>query len=246
MLFRTSLLISMTFIFLASSCEKTELPANYFESPIPSVRQTQRELLFGDFRDYQYCEVLATFKNGDELITEVYATLGCNKCPDDKWSQITADGLKAELGAEAIRLNGPRHWMLNKIRSSEGNIQYDKVASFGDIQMKLSAQISGEIIEIEYEENEVKRWTVYTFKEGNRVYRLVNPSGEKYIMQSYSRMIDNDQSVDDLAQLGSTLNLPDGWSFETEILDEDFVLTTEGQAFVIVDDLNNAYQKIVE
>ena len=164
---------------------------------------------------------------------------------EDKWSKLTKEALKADLGAEDVFLNGPRHWTLNKIRGRP-DVHYGKIASFGDIQMKLSAQITGKVIEVEYEENEVKRWTTFTFEKGNRVYRLVNDLGEKYIMQSYSRMIDSNQSIEDLANLGSVLNLPEGWSFETEILDEDFELITEGQAFVTTDDLMNAYQKIIQ
>ena len=65
-------------------------------------------------------------------------------------------------------------------------------------------------------------------------------------MQSYSRLIDQDQTIDDLATLGSRLNLPSGWSFLVEVLQADFLLVTEGQAFVITDDFDNAYQKIVD
>ena len=138
MLFRKTLMISMAFIFTISSCEEVEVPANYFESPIPNVEQTQYEIPFGDLRGYQYCEILPVFKNGDELVTEVYNTITCNKCPDDKWSLLTEDSLKAALGAEDVKLNDPRHWVLNKIRGG-ANVQYDKIASFGDIQMKLFA-----------------------------------------------------------------------------------------------------------
>lgn len=237
-------MILAAFIFIIAGCATVEIPTDYFESPVPNVEQTQRKMPFGDLRDYQYCEILPVFQNGDELVTEVYNTLTCNKCPDDKWSKLTEEDLKAELGAEDVKLNGPRHWVVNKIRSGTG-IQYDKIASFGDIQMMLGAQINGKVIEIEYQENEVKRWTTFLFKKGNRVYKLINDLGETYIMQSYSRMIANDQSIENLAELGATLNLPEGWSFETEILEKDFELVTEGQAFVIVDDLMNAYQKIV-
>ncbi|MEL6972529.1 MAG: hypothetical protein AAFO02_20350, partial [Bacteroidota bacterium] len=90
------------------------------------------------------------------------------------------------------------------------------------------------------------RTTTYTYSAGNEVYKLINPQGEEYIMQSYSRKIDQNQSMDDLATLGDRLNLPTGWSFQTEVLQADFLLVTEGLAFVITDDFDNAYQKIVE
>ncbi|MEM6630936.1 MAG: hypothetical protein AAF694_14740, partial [Bacteroidota bacterium] len=116
----------------------------------------------------------------------------------------------------------------------------------GNIEMGLSAQIQGRSAEDFYQDSEVQRTTVYTFSAGNEIYKLVNPQGEEYIMQSYSRKVERDQSIDDLASLGSRLNLPSGWSFRVEVLEEDFLLVTEGLAFVIQDDLENAYQKIVE
>ncbi|MEL6538369.1 MAG: hypothetical protein AAFQ98_23310, partial [Bacteroidota bacterium] len=128
---------------------------------------------------------------------------------------------------------------------SDDDIQYSKVADFGGIQMKLAAQIRGELIETPYTEEEVARWNTFEFHEGNRVYKLVNELGEAYIMQSYSRMIAPDQTLEELENLGTKLSLPEGWRFETEILQEDFELKTEGQAFVIIDDFENTYQKIV-
>ena len=65
-------------------------------------------------------------------------------------------------------------------------------------------------------------------------------------MQSYSRQVNRNQSIDDLRELGSKLKLPSGWTFKTEILDKDFELTAKGQAWVIQDDFGNTYQKITD
>ncbi|HAA20617.1 MAG TPA: hypothetical protein DCR93_03990 [Cytophagales bacterium] len=235
---------SLVAVVLASGCSETVLPTDYFSSPVPEVRQTQIRIPLGDFRDYRYCEVLTEFDNDGETVNEVYATIGCNKCPEEKWSEISAETLRVELGADSVYLNGPRYWVVNKIFSGQ-NVQYDKVAEFGGIQMKLAAQIRGELIQNEYEEEEVIRWTTYEYHEGNRVYKLVNEFGEEYIMQSYSQMWVPDQTIEDLESLGSRLSLPQGWRFETEVLGEDFELITEGRAVVLIDDFNNTYQKIV-
>ena len=61
------------------------------------------------------------------------------------------------------------------------------------------------------------RTTTYTYNAGSEVYKLINPQGEEYIMQSYSRLIDQDQSIDDLATLSDRLNLPAGRSFRAEV-----------------------------
>ena len=238
----TILIVSICLLLGCAGNKK--LPDNYWESPVPSIKQTQRKLPFGDLRNYQYCEVIPTFRKGDSLITEVYNTILCNKCPENKWYQLTESELKSKLGAESVKLNGPRHWVINKAKGT-GNVQYDKIASFGDVQMRLAAQIDGEIEENTYTEITVKRWTTWIYKKGNEVYKLVNPKGEEYIMQSYSRIIDKEQGIDDLSQLSLKLSLPKGWSFKTEILEKEFRLISDGQAFVVVDSLRNTYQKIV-
>lgn len=237
------LIISIFFLF---SCgNNAKLPENYFESPVPTIKQTQRKIPFGDLRDYQYCEVLPVFKNGDKIVTEVYNTISCNKCPDDKWLKLKADELKIKLGAKNVVLNGPRHWVINKAKV-DSDVKYDKTASFGDIQIRLAAQIDGEIEIKKYSDVTVKRWTTWFYHTNNEVYKLVNPQGEEYIMQSYSRQVNRTQSIDDLRELGSKLQLPSGWTFKTEILDKDFELTAKGQAWVIQDDFGNTYQKITD
>ncbi|MEM9936782.1 MAG: hypothetical protein AAF824_24350, partial [Bacteroidota bacterium] len=188
------------------------------------------------------------FECGNNLITEVYNSLSHNDCPDPDWFALNAEELKTEYGMVDVRMNGPRHWVINKIAggAANGGSGFNKVASFGNIEMSLSAQVQGRVADDYYLDSEVLRTTIYTFSAGNEVYKLVNPQGEEYIMQSYSRKIDQDLSIGSLAFLGSKLNLPVGWSFKVEVLQEEFQLVTEGLAFVIQDDLENAYQKIVD
>ncbi|MEM6318773.1 MAG: haloalkane dehalogenase [Bacteroidota bacterium] len=223
-------------------------PCENFDSPIPNEPRTQTLIPPSDFRNFQYCEVIPTFACGDQLVTEVYASIGHNDCPDVDWFALNSEELKNQFGMLAVRMNGPRHWLTNKLQggtTNEGSV-VNKTTTFGNLQMTLRAQIQGAIQEEIYTENEVRRNTIYTFSTGNEVYKLINPSGEIYIMQSYSRKIDQEQTIDDLATLGFRLNLPAGWTFETEVLEEDLILVAEGIAIVLTDDLDNAYQKIVE
>ena len=54
---------------------------------------------------------------------------------------------------------------------------------------------------------------------------------------------DKSLTIDDLASLGSKLSLPEGWTYSTRALTEDYELVTTGLAYVINDDLYNAYQR---
>ncbi|MEL6675151.1 MAG: hypothetical protein AAFR61_23280 [Bacteroidota bacterium] len=246
MISRNVSVIIAALAILSTACSKVELPDDYFESPIPNDTQTQSEsLLFKDFRDYRYCELLFTFENGGDLVTEVYATIGFNLCPSEDWLAINAEELKNMYGALDIKANGPRYWLVNKIKRGEGDAGYEKIGTFGDIQMKLSAQIDGPLEDAaSYTEHIIKRWTIFKFKKNNRIYKLINPAGEVYVMQSYTSMIKPDLTIDDLENLGQELDLPDGWKFESEVLEKELELTSFGDAVVIQDEFENSYQKM--
>ncbi|MEM6699869.1 MAG: hypothetical protein AAF599_15810 [Bacteroidota bacterium] len=256
MMFRFFLATILLSVTLLTACnEEDDLPDDVivdcenFDSPIPNEERTQTLFPTTGFKNFQYCEVLPVFECGDNFVTEVYASLTHNDCPDADWFALNAEDLKAQFGMVDVHLNGPRHWVVNGLASNAGGEtnDYDKVVSFGNIEMSLQAQIQSAFSDGDrYEESEVLRTTTYTYAAGNEVYKLISPQGEEYIMQSYSRLIDRDQSIDDLATLGDRLNLSTGWSFQTEVLETEFLLVTEGLAFVITDDFENAYQKIVE
>lgn len=225
-----------------------ELDCANFNSPIPNEERTQFLLPPSDLRNFRYAEVLPTFECSDGLVTEVYVTTGFNDSPEDQWYALNADDLTNELGAVKVVLNGPRHWLMSEIIRGEnnGSSGFDKIATFGTLQMQLAAQISGPGDDGLYSENEVQRSTTYIFKAGTEVYKLVNPQGEEYVMQSYSRKIIPDLMIEDLASLGATLDLPSGWAFQTEILSVDLEVVADGLAFVIQDELENSYQKIID
>ena len=83
----------------------------------------------------------------------------------------------------------------------------------------------------------------FTWCGGCETYQLTDANGESYIMQSYSQRIDPSLTETDLPNLGSRLNLPDGWSYAAVTLDADFVFA--GMiASVVSDEYENAYTKM--
>jgi hypothetical protein len=245
MIFKFSLATLVSVVLLLTSCSKMDLPENYYESPIPNDKQTQRSSLLGDFRNKRYCELLFTFVNGNDTITEVYNTMGCNECPSEDWSEIDGEELKIMYGAIDVHVNGPRFWVINRPGRGDENIRYDKIGTFGNIQMKLAAQIDG-VLEVadKYSEHNIIRFTTWKYKKNNQIYKLINPFGEEYIMQSYTTMINPDLKIEGLENLENQLTLPTGWSFESETLEQKIELVSNGDAIVVQDDLGNTYQKV--
>ena len=200
----------------------------------------------GYLHNLRYCEVLVTDFGFSASSLEVFNTTNCNTCPEAEWNALDADSLQAALQSPFVRLNGPRHWLLDSIASSSIKTACD--TSFGGIDMSFVASIplTEEVLlsaQGGYSASFVERNTVYYFYKGKSVYILEDPSGKCYIMQSYSQNIDTNLQLEDLKFLGSRLNLPSGWSFRTTILTNDFILESQnGLAELVSDDLENAYQ----
>lgn len=215
---------------------------------VPATTATQSMPVPDDLRNVRYCEVIPVFKDGTTLNVEVYNTLGLNDCPADAWQKLDAEKMAEQYGAKVVKLNGPRYWVINKLVGG-GATANGKVADFGGIQMALRATLQtkiweGSVGEKLYTPNEVHRTTVYTYRAGNMVYELVAPNGDVYMMQSYAQMADPKLTIADLENLGSRLKLPQGWTYRARTLDADVQLEANGLAYVINDDLYNAYQRV--
>ena len=200
-----------------------------------------------ELRNVRYCEVIPVTREGRTLTSWVYNTLGLNDCPAAEWDALTEEEVNEEYGSIAAKLNGPRYWVLDKLVGS-GSTASGERFTFGGIEMELRAKLEtklreGTVGEQVYVPNEVQRQTVYTYLAGKPVYELTSPEGDVYIMQSYAQIKDKNLTLDDLASLGSRLSLPEGWTYSTRTLDEDYELVTSGLAYVINDDFYNSYQR---
>lgn len=200
-----------------------------------------------ELRNVRYCELIPVTRKGGKLTAWVYNTLGLNDCPAAEWDALTEEEVNEAYGSMSAKLNGPRYWVIDKLVAS-GSTTTGKKFTFGGIEMELRASLEtrlreGTVGEEFYVPNEVQRDTVYTFKAGKPVYELTSPEGDVYVMQSYAQIKDKNLTIDDLPSLESKLALPEGWTYTTRTLTEDLELGSGGLAYVINDDLYNAYQR---
>jgi hypothetical protein len=217
---------------------------------VPAVTPSQSLPVPAGLRDFRYCEVIPVFQQGLSLHVEVYNTLGLNDCPADAWAKLDAAAMAKQFGARLVKLNGPRHWVIDRLVGS-GATASGKVADFGGIQMRQVATLQtklwqGTVGDKFYAPNEVHRNTVWTYGAGRLVYELVGPKGEVYMMQSYAQIVDPGLTLAALEHLGSRLKLPAGWHYRTRKLDADVELKADGLAYVINDDLYNSYQRVMK
>lgn len=206
-----------------------------FSKPAPPQPGHGAESLHGQ----RYCEVLGSAQRGLNFELDVYNTVGLNQCPEEKWTKLDVQKLKAELGVDRVVLNGPRYWTLDRI---EGLLPDPLVRTFGGIEMRKVAVSEAVRPNNPYEPFRVRRDTVLLFLAKRRIYELVDPQNHVFVMQSYSVQTTL-QAEDSLATLGQRLRLPKGWTFRTRVLNADLrVKAVDGSAKVVKDEFANAYQ----
>ncbi|MBU6317760.1 MAG: hypothetical protein KGR47_14700, partial [Acidobacteria bacterium] len=82
-----------------------------------------QQRLIDNMRGVRYGEVLAVFHRDDALQAEVYGTQMLNDCPAELWDTLVAADIAAELGAVFVKLNGPRHWLLDGLGTKVASIE---------------------------------------------------------------------------------------------------------------------------
>ena len=148
-----------------------------------------------------------------------------------------------DMGAFMVKLNGPRHWMLDGLGSKVAVVD-PVLREFNGLLMRRIATIDlgNNPQSTPYTVRHVNRGAVFFFDAGKPVHELVDPDGTAYVMQAYCIGVDPTITAETLPTLGERLALPDGWTFRTRILDEELVVdTSDHVATVLQDELENTY-----
>jgi hypothetical protein len=93
-----------------------------------------------------------------------------------------------------------------------------------------------------YKIKNVNRGAVFFWDAGKRVYELVDPDGQVFVMQARCIGVDPNMTEESLMTLGDRLNLPEGWIYRTRILDAELIAdTSDHLATVTQDEFENTY-----
>ena len=163
----------------------------------------------------------------------------------EAYKKVDPKKLAAELEVDMCAVNSGRFWMMDEIKLLVGEMQ-----NFHGMELCWGGDMTGaEMVsqmQNAYMPSLIRRSTVWTFKAGKSVCLLREPNGAVWVLQEYTKAVDPDLTPDNLHTLGGKLkNLPQGWTFETKILEKDLVLDTSkagGWAAIIRDDLHCTYQ----
>lgn len=204
------------------------------------------ERLISDHRGTRYGEVLVAYLGDNGVEAHVYGTQLINDCPQELWEQLDAEAIKEEMGGVAVKLNGPRYWMLDGLGSKAEPIE-PVMREFGGIMMRRIAVVplGARAGVVPYEVINVDRRAVWFFDAGKTVYELVDPEGEVYVMQARCVGVDPEMTEEALESLGDRLALPEGWTYRTRILEEELVVdTSDHLASVVQDEFENTYTSL--
>jgi hypothetical protein len=189
----------------------------------------------------RYGEILLVTPGEAGPQASVYNSFGLNDCPAELWSALDAKVIATENGAATALLDGPRYWLMNEIEKPTQGPRI--VKNFGGIDMLLESQtLLSAMNPSPYTANQVHRHSVSTFDTGEEVYELHDPALRRWVMQTWSQIVDPDLSRADLATLGERLTLPAGWTYRTRTLTTPLRIdTTTHAAQVLQDELANSY-----
>jgi hypothetical protein len=191
--------------------------------------------------DARYCEILVLRGAPPKATVTVWNTIGLNKCPPNWWRGFDATALARELGATFVVLNGPRHFLMDGATAATG-----RVRSFHGMRMRKLATIpirsAAELAQTPYTDRTIHRTNTWRWNRGRRVFELVAPGGDVYVMQSYAQIKDPKLTLARLPVLGKRLKLPLGWHYRVRQLRKPLVLRARGSATVLQDDPQNTYQ----
>jgi hypothetical protein len=198
----------------------------------------------GSSRGFRYCELLAVRIVDWALEAEVWGTQGLNDCPAEAWATVDPGEVRAELGAITVIVNGPRFGLADE--GFFGEMPDTGIRLFGELEMQHVATLLLDLASVRrtpYDERNVERDSTFVFWSGSEIYQLTSPEGAAYTMISYAQFVDASLTEADLAGLGERLDLPEGWTYESRVLDADLQLRAIGLTTVIQDELQNTYQR---
>ena len=217
-----------------------------FQGPVPELAALIGEEEADSINGLRYCELIGVTLDGGTPSAEVWWTANPADCTPNVWD-VDLDQAQEDLGALQVIKNGPRYFVMDASeRIPDGTIPpMQEVAGIQMIRVaSVEANPSQATQRTPYEAGLVDRSNVFTYDVGTEVYELTSNEGDVYIMQSYAQIVDPTLTAADLPGLGSRLELPEGWTYSSRVLEEPIVLTASEPIEVLQDELQNSYSKL--
>ena len=136
-------------------------------------------------------------------------------------------GHRGRPGCLAVKLNGPRHWVLDGI-GQKVNTQEPVLREFNGLRMRRLALIDlGDHPSTSpYTDNPRGPGRGLLLRRRQARLRAGVPDGLVYVMQAYCVAVDPTTDEASLRHTGRSPGLPDGWTYRVRTLEEELVVDT--------------------
>jgi hypothetical protein len=204
-----------------------------------------KDLHVADMRDMPFCEIEVATGRPPDIRVQFNNTTGAGNCPPDKFDAIDARRLADQLRADRVVLNPRRHWMMDQawLYNIGNTHDFDGVMAtwMGSAALQDFLAAAGK----PYTPFQTSRASKYLYEKGKPVYLLIPPGGSGvYVMQSYTDHVEKGLTAAQLPDLGRTLTLPAGWTYQVKTLGQDLTVAPPPPGYTahsLVDNFLNVY-----
>jgi hypothetical protein len=196
----------------------------------------------GGLHNARYCEIIELRGTIPHAHATVWNTIGLNACPPAWWAGFDAAALAKARGDGLVKLNGPRHFLMDSVLHARTG----RIERFHGRRLRRVASLpirsAADLVQTPYTDRTVERTNAWHWRAGRRVYQLIAPGGDVYVMQAYSQIVDPTLRLGDLRRLGRRLELPAGWRYRSRVLKRPLTLNSPGSTTILQDELEDTYQ----
>jgi hypothetical protein len=196
----------------------------------------------GGLHNARYCEIIELRGTLPHAHATVWNTIGLNTCPPAWWAGFNAAALAHARDDTAVKLNGPRRFLMDSVLHARTG----RTERFHGRRLRRVASLpirtAADAVQTPYVDRTVDRSNAWHWRAGRRIYELVAPGGDVYVMQAYSQIVDPSLRLSDLTALGRRLELPPGWRYRSRVLKRPLTLNSPGHTTIMQDELEDTYQ----
>ncbi len=213
--------------------------------------------------EHGYCDIFAIERGIGWTKSTNYSTFRVGTCEQSHIDSLTAASARAQMATlgdfDQIIVAGPYSYTMD-INNSQIRNPY---ISLGNLRFSQVSVSSFTVWDAITHIHEAKRWLSqntaynpvrttgdvdYVWFAGRKVHLLINGRQEHFVMTGVLDEVKNGKQGIHLSNMGEFMNLPDGWRFETKILDRVLSMNSRGirkyEFERLIDEFGNLYIRI--
>ena len=192
-----------------------------------------------------WCEIVPFVGTPPNVVAHIYNSTAVDHCTEERSAALDMAKLAKDIGVAKVVMNPGRYWVFDRMTAYTAGETVDFNGVKAQWAATMTPQDVANILGTKpFNPGRIVRDTEWFYQKGKPAYMLRTPEGKVWVLQVFTKDKDPTLSIDTLDQLGSKIQLPDGWKFERKVLDMDLSLQprrADGSAYIMRDNLGNTY-----